>query len=230
MRRADRLFQIVQILRRDRLSTARRLGEALGVSERTIYRDISALMASGVAIEGEAGTGYRMGRHAELPALTFTVDELEALVAGARMVQAWSDQDLKAAARSALLKVEAATPPDVRRRLRHSEIHAPDFWAAAGGARFMGEIRKAMRLRHKIAMHYRRGDGQASQRTMHPLGLFFWGHTWLVAAWCELRESFRTFRVDRIEALALQAESFEIPEGRTLADYLRHAESEYAHS
>ena len=97
MRRADRLFQIVQLLRRDRVSTGAKLAAELGISARTLYRDISDLMASGVPIESEAGVGYRLPRQFELPPLMFTVDEIEALVAGARMVEAWSDPGLQEA-------------------------------------------------------------------------------------------------------------------------------------
>jgi len=230
VRRADRLFQIVQLLRRDRLSTAQRLAGELGVSVRTVYRDVADLQKSGVAIEGEAGAGYRLGRHAELPALGFTEDELEALIAGARMIQAWSDPALREAACSALLKVEAAASPEVRRRLAHSEMHAPNFWAAGGGARFMGELRTAMRARRKVLMGYRRADGTCSERTVYPLGLFFWGHTWCLAGWCELRDEFRTFRLDRIQSVDVLQGTFQPIEGHTLADYIRKAEDDHRDS
>lgn len=225
MSRADRLFRIVQLLRRDRLSTADRLAVELGVSVRTLYRDMRELMASGVAIESEAGAGYRLPKHAELPPLAFTVDELEALVAGARIIQSFGDEALKAAAKSALQKAEAVAPPEVRRHTRHSEIHAPDFFIQPQAARFMGELREALRSRHKVCLDYRKADGTASRRTLHPLGLFFWGHTWSLAAWCELRGAFRTFRLDRISNLEALPDPFEVVEGRSLADYLKVAEN-----
>jgi predicted DNA-binding transcriptional regulator YafY len=220
MGRGDRLFRIVQMLRRDRITTGAALARELGVSLRTLYRDMADLAATGVAIEGEAGTGYRLPRHFDLPQLTFTVDELEALLAGARVMAAWGDPDLQAAARDALVKVEAAVPEALRRRLAHSEIHAPEFFVPPVVARGMGDLRLAMRECRKVRIRYRRGDGETSARTIHPLGLFFWGTTWALAAWCELREGFRTFRVDRIADLEVLPGTFPILEGRALRDYV----------
>jgi predicted DNA-binding transcriptional regulator YafY len=228
LRRADRLFQIVQLLRRDRLSTAAKLARELRVSERTIYRDIQDLTCSGVPIEGEAGVGYALPRSFDLPPLMFTVDELEALVAGARVIQAWADPALREAARTALGKVEAVVPEAVRARLLHSEIHAPDFFAPPGAARFMGELREALRDQRKVAMRYRRGDGQESARVVLPLGLFFWGYTWSLVAWCEWRGAFRTFRLDRVLELTVLPGTFEPGPGQSLAEFLQDIDRKYA--
>jgi len=228
MRRADRLFQIVQILRRDRLSTAAKLAVELEVSERTIYRDIQDLMISGVPIEGEAGVGYSLPRRFDLPPLMFTADELEAVLAGARMIQAWGDPELRKAARSALRKVESVVPQDVRDRLVHSEIHAPDLFTPSGATRFMGELRTAMRVQCKVRMRYRRSDGEESERVVLPLGLFFWGYTWSLAAWCELRGTFRTFRLDRLLELQVLDDRFETAPGTSLKDYMQMVDREEA--
>lgn len=219
MRRADRLFQIVQILRRDRVSTGAKLAVELGISPRTLYRDIADLMASGVPIESEAGVGYRLPRHFELPPLMFTPDEIEALVAGARMVEAWADPGLQEAARNLLRKAEAALP--VRRKLQDLPILVPDFHVPASVAAFLGELRVALREHRKVKVRYERRDGEASDRVLRPVGLAFWGSGWSLAAWCELRKDFRTFRPDRIQGLELLEETFEPQAGQGLEDYLR---------
>ncbi|HET8716085.1 MAG TPA: YafY family protein [Holophagaceae bacterium] len=219
MRRADRLFQIVQLLRRDRVSTGARLAAELGISPRTLYRDIADLMASGVPIESEAGVGYRLPRHFELPPLMFSADEVEALVAGARMVQAWADPALQEAARGLLRKVEAVLP--ARRRLADTPILVPDFHVPPSVAAFLGELRVALRERRKVKVRYVRKDGEASERVLRPVGLAFWGSGWSLAAWCELRQDFRTFRPDRLQGLELLEETFEPLEGQGLQDYLR---------
>lgn len=225
MRRADRLFQIVQLLRRDRLSTAQKLAAELRVSERTIYRDIQDLLASGVPIESEAGVGYRLTRRFDLPPLMFTVEEMEALLAGIRFIQTWGDPAFQIAARSVACKVESVVPPEIRARLAHSEIHAPEFMAPAGASAFMGELRRALREQRNVRMRYRRADGLESERTVHPLGLFFWGFTWSLATWCELRGGFRVFRLDRILDLEV-GDPFDSAPGRTLKDYLRAVNAE----
>lgn len=219
MRRADRLFQIVQLLRRDRVTTGAKLAAELEISPRTLYRDIQDLMASGVPIESEAGVGYRLPRSFDLPPLMFTTDEVEALVAGARMVEAWADPGLKEAARSLLRKAEAAMPSS--RKLEDLPILVPDFHIPPATAAFLGELRVALRERHKVRVRYTRKDGEHSVRVVRPLGLAFWGRSWSLAAWCETRGDFRTFRPDRIEGLELLDEVFESEEGQGLEDYLK---------
>ena len=223
MRRADRLFQIVQILRRDRVTTGAKLAAELGISPRSLYRDIADLMASGVPIESEAGVGYRLPRHFELPPLMFTVDEVEALVAGARVVEAWADPGLREAARSLLRKAEAAMPSHAR--LEDLPIVVPDFHVPPTVASFLGELRVAMRERRKVRLRYTRGDGESTVRVLRPLGLAFWGSGWSLAAWCELREDFRTFKPDRILGLELLDETFVTSAGQGFDDYLRRQEA-----
>lgn len=127
VRRADRLFRIIQILRRRRVTTARRLAEELEVSARTVYRDVQDLVASGVPIEGEAGVGYVLRRGYDLPPLMFTEDEIEALVLGARIVGSWADAALARAAGDVLVKVDAVLPPRLKHRLIDSPLHSPIF-------------------------------------------------------------------------------------------------------
>lgn len=226
MRRADRLFQIVQILRRDRITTAARIAREVGVAERTVYRDVRDLSASGIPVESEAGVGYRLPRHFELPPLMFTPDEVEALVLGARITQAWGGEELSGAARSALSRIEAVLPPALRERLSGANLFAPGFHVPRRTLAHLETLRAAARERRKVRVAYARADGERSVRVLQPLGLFFWGTSWSLAAWCEMRTGFRTFRLDRIRALTPLEERFEAEPGRTLADYERLMESE----
>ena len=219
MRRADRLFQIVQHLRLRRTrTTARDLARKLAVSERTIYRDIQDLGRSGVPIEGEAGVGYIL-RGFDVPPLMFTREEIEALVIGARMVETWTTEQLAAAARQALEKIEAALPERLKAELDKPRIYAVDLRTEANARTLLDAIRQAIAMSHRIEFDYQREDGQATRRAVQPLGLYFWGNVWTLAAWCELRNDFRSFRLDRISGIAA-GEQFETEPGRTLDDFL----------
>ena len=220
MRRADRLFQIVQILQRNRLTTARRLAERLEVSERTIYRDVADLSASGVPIEGEAGVGYAL-RGFDLPPMMFTRDEIEALVLGARVVETWGDSELAEAAREALAKVEAVLPRRREAAVRETMLFAPPpDYRRQQLTIDLAQVRRAIRERRKIHFAYVDASERSSRRTVRPLGLAFFGPTWVVTAWCELREDFRSFRPDRMSDFELGDEVFEIEPGKSFADLL----------
>lgn len=219
MRRADRLFSLVQVLRRDRFSTAARLAQELEVSERTIYRDIQDLIHSGVPIQGEAGVGYRVPCRFELPPLMLSVEELEALVMGARMVGAWADPALREATESLLGKVEAVLPEGLP-RLRRMPLMVPEFHVPPGAAAYLGELRRAIRESRRVLIRYVDRKAEPSERTIRPLGLAFWGDRWALVAWCELRRSFRNFRPDRIKDLVVLEERFVPGSGETLEDYL----------
>ncbi|HED66506.1 MAG TPA: YafY family transcriptional regulator [Planctomycetes bacterium] len=221
MRRADRLFQIIQILRRESLVTAAQLGLELEVSERTIYRDVRDLISSGVPIEGEAGVGYQLRHGFDLPPIMFDQAEIEALILGASMVEGWADPALKLAARSALSKVGAVLPRSKRALLDHPRLHAMGYFVDAKIHFGMGELRAALRNKHKCLITYATEDGQPTERTIWPLGLFFWGRTWTLAAWCELRDDYRNFRLDRMTELAVLPTTFEETGERSLADMLR---------
>lgn len=224
MRRADRLFQLVQVLRSRRFATGDQLAVELGVSRRTVYRDIADLARSGVPIRGEAGVGYRMERGYELPPLTFNEQELEALVLGARMVAAWGDPDLAAATRAAMTKVEAVVPKAMRRILFETALFVPDRPWAPEMISGLGQLRRAVAERHKVRFGYTRADGEGSARTVRPLGLWFWGTSWSMAAWCELRGAYRNFRPDRMESLEVLDEVFDDSDGIGLQAFLREVE------
>ncbi|WP_374243466.1 helix-turn-helix transcriptional regulator [Zoogloea sp.] len=202
MRRADRLFQIVLLLDRGRAVTARELADALQVSERTVYRDIADLSRSGVPISGEAGVGYLMRPGYRLPPLMFDPDELAALALGSRMVQSWADPTLGRAAERALLRIESVLPKALRHDPARDALLVPGFHVPAAMRTPMTELREAIAAHRKLRLAYTRADGAASERIVHPVGLVFWGETWTLGAWCELRGDFRSFRLDRIAALA----------------------------
>jgi predicted DNA-binding transcriptional regulator YafY len=219
MRRADRLFQIVQRLRRRGVTTARSLAETLEVSERTVYRDVQDLIRSGVPILGEAGVGYALPRGFDLPPLMFTEEELEALVLGARMVESWADPQLARAAQDVLSKVENVLPARLKDRLNEAHLFAPSFHHEKAKSPALQPLRLAIRERRRTRFGYTDKVAAESERTVRPLGLFFWGHTWSLAAWCELRRDFRSFRIDRLRNLTLLDERFVDEPGRSLRDF-----------
>lgn len=215
MRRADRLFQIIQILRRGTLVTAQDLARELEVSTRTIYRDIQDLMASGVPIEGEAGMGYLMSDGFDLPPVMFTREEIKALVVSARIMKTWADPGLVRAFDSALEKIHQILPEERSEDVEIS-VFAPGFNAYP--KENLGLMREALERKRQVRLFYTRGDGAFSKRLVNPLGLFFWGNRWTLVAWCLLRDDFRHFRIDRIQKLDL-LESFEDQPGQTLEDF-----------
>ncbi|HHB80348.1 MAG TPA: YafY family transcriptional regulator [Aliiroseovarius sp.] len=200
MRRADRLFQIVQLLRAGKLLTAQKLAERLEVSPRTIYRDIAELIGAGVPIEGEAGLGYLMRSGYDLPPLMFSADEVVALVAGMQMVRAWGDAGLATRAQEALEKIEAVLPGSVAARAAQVNIHAFRPPGSEGMAAGLEALEAACNTRTRLALQYADATGAQTARNVRPLGVIFWGRAWTLVAWCELRGDFRVFRLDRIAA------------------------------
>ncbi len=227
MRRADRLFQIVQIIRREKMVTAHRLAGELEVSDRTVYRDIADLMASGVPIRGEAGVGYAIESGYDLPPLMFTVEEIEALVLGARMVESWCGDELASAARDVLAKVDQVLPRRLADRLAGTALFVPNFGWTLPGSEFLADLRAAMRGNRTILIGYKDAKGEASERTIRPLGIFFWGAVATLGAWCELREDFRNFRLDRIASLEILEHIHAVEPGRSLQDYYRSMAERY---
>lgn len=218
MRRADRLFQIVQHLRARRLTTASQLSSWLQVSRRTIYRDIQDLSLSGVPVEGEAGVGYRLSRGFDLPPIMFTFDEVEALVAGLRMVESWGGPSLGAASRSALSKVALALPRARRSTVEDTRLFAPDFHIDKSTGDTLDAIRQAVGEKRRLTFDYVDRGKKPSSRSVRPLGLFYWGATWTVAAWCESRRDFRNFRLDRMSAVAA-GDAFPLEPCQSLHDF-----------
>lgn len=222
MRRADRLFQILLLLGRGKVTTAQRLATTLEISERTVYRDIQDLMACGVPIDGAAGVGYILRSGYQIPPLMFTAEELEALTLGTRVVQSWADKNLGQAADNALAKIEAALPPRLKKNAAEQRLFVPDFHVPPAVIEAMATVRGALNEQRKICFGYTRADGAPSERRVRPLGLFYWGGKWTLGAWCELRHDFRDFRLDRMHSVQSLAESFGPEPGKTLRDYFRH--------
>lgn len=220
MRRADRLFQIIQLLRTRKQLTAKQLAENLQVSERTIYRDIQDLSLSDVPIISETGIGYSLDKAYNLPPITFSEVELESLLLGARMVQAWSDKQMAAEATRAIERIESILPEHLKPSLKKTEILVPEFHILSEVAEKMPWIRRAIKENKKVNLSYQRADGEYSNRKIWPLGLFFWGNVWTLVAWCELRNNFRQFRLDRMKRVKVQSCVFEAEAHQTLKHYL----------
>ncbi|HEV7163876.1 MAG TPA: YafY family protein [Gammaproteobacteria bacterium] len=209
MRRADRLFQIIQYLQGRRLVTAKQLAERLEVSERTVYRDVQDLMLSGVPIEGEAGVGYMLRAGFHLPPLMFSPEEMEALVTGARLVKSWGGNKLAESAEQALAKIDRVLPPKLRQEIGDTRLFAPGFHAYARHTAQLDGLRGAINARRVLKIGYIKEDGTTSEREIRPLGLFFWGAVWTLAAWCEMRKDYRSFRIDRIQQITDTERRFE---------------------
>ena len=220
MRRADRLFRITQALRSDRWLTAHALAEQLEVSARTIYRDIQDLSLSGIPIVAEAGRGYRLMAGFRLPPLMFDETELEALLLGVRMVGVWSEPALANAAQRAVARIEAVLPERLLPELARTTLLVPPYGPEAAVSDALHLLRQAVRRRSKVKFRYERADGARSVRTVRPLGLAYWGRTWTLVAWCELRDGFRHFRLDRMHRLLETGDGFEHEAGRGLDDFL----------
>jgi predicted DNA-binding transcriptional regulator YafY len=226
MRRADRLFQLVQLIRGRRLTTAAFLAQRLEVSERTVYRDVADLQHQGVPIEGEAGVGYRLGQGFDLPPLMFTHDEARALVASVRMAQVWQDPALAKDSQVALGKILSVLPAAARAAAQSMAIYAPPIGLEPAVQATLQTLREAAQARRKVQLQYLDAAGQASVRTLRPLGCFYWGRVWTLAAWCETRHNFRSFRLDHMEGVQVidgVAGQFLDESGKTLADFLRLA-------
>ena len=228
MRRADRLFQLVQLIRGRRLTTAAFLAQRLEVSERTVYRDVADLQHQGVPIEGEAGVGYRLGAGFELPPLMFTQDEASALVAAARLAQSWVDPALARDIETGLGKILSVLPPAARVSAEALALYAPALGLGDALRARLQVLREAVQARQKLRLHYRDVSGDASERTVRPLGCFYWGRVWTLSTWCELRNDFRGFRIDRMDAVDVLPERFRDEAGKTLADMLRQVKARTA--
>lgn len=218
MRRTDRLFEILQLFRRGRVLLGRDIAERLEVSLRTVYRDIETLVASGIPIEGERGVGYVLREPIFLPPMTLTPEELRALHLGVEIVRQTGDGELAAAAESLVGKVAAVLPSDRRglRPLEHLAVYASIVAAPRGQ---LGLLRRAVAERRVVEISYRTPDGTLTERRIRPLQTEYWGRVWTCPAWCELRNAFRVFRVDRVEACADTGSRFAPEPGRSYADY-----------
>jgi predicted DNA-binding transcriptional regulator YafY len=201
--RAQRLLDLLQLLRRHRRPVSGELlADELGISLRTLYRDVATLNGQGARIDGEPGMGYIMRPGFMLPPLMFSEDEIEALVLGSRWVAKRADKPLGQAARNALAKIAAVLPPDLQDGLEASPLLVGVSVEAAGDTE-LTTIRQAIRAERKLRIRYTSEDGSKTRRTIWPFAVGFFDRVRVVAAWCETRKAFRHFRTDRIAALTL---------------------------
>jgi predicted DNA-binding transcriptional regulator YafY len=226
VRRADRLIELIGHLKARPLVRAEDLAAQLEVSVRTVYRDIAAMQAQGLPIEGQAGVGFMLRGRVDLPAIAFGHDELEALALGLAYAEQVGDPELASAARAARGKVDLAwvtepiTAPSARpiRSSQRPERRSPGFGAV---------LRAALRSRRAVGFAYVNALGQRSSRSVRPLALIAFSEGWLLVSWCPLRSDFRTFRLDRIDNLTV-GETFDDEPGRDLQAYLSRGSSRAA--
>lgn len=226
MRRADRLLLIVQTLRRRRGPvTAQALAVELEVSRRTIYRDVADLQSARVPIEGEAGLGYVLRPGYDLPPLMFTVEEVEAIVLGARLSRERGDAALARAADDVLAKVAAVLPPQMATMLERSALLVPArTWDEAAFGSHMAVLRRAVRDHARLRIGYVDAAGALTDRVVWPLALLFLPQATLLGAWCELRQAYRFFRTDRIGDVTVTGERFDTRNGALVAELMREHE------
>ena len=218
MRRAERLFRLVDEMRARGVSRADDLAAQFEVSVRTIYRDIAHLQASGLPIEGEAGVGYLLRPGFDLPSVTFTYDQVDALAVGFSFVENSGDPVLAAAAREARAKIQASMPQPEARKLTDAPYFAVRRSTAAPP--YADLLREAIRRRQVVQMLYEDGKGERSERRVRPLAIWSFAEGWMFSGWCELRQDFRTFRFDRIADLTVTEERFEEDEATSLRAFM----------
>lgn len=204
MRRADRLLQLIQVLRRHRKPvTADSIAAELEVSVRTVYRDIAALQAERVPIRGEAGIGYVLDDGFDLPPLMFNPDEIEALILGLRWVARYGDSELARASRDVVAKIGTVLPAQLKPILYEATFVVPPAICAPQDSIDVSELRAAVRRGSKVRVGYRDEAGRETERTVWPFAFTYYNTSRVLVCWCELREGFRHLRTDRITAMAV---------------------------
>lgn len=218
MRRAERLFRLVSELRSRGVTRAEDLAAYFEISVRTIYRDIAHLQASGLPIDGEAGVGYILRPGFDLPAMTFTYDQLDALAFGLSFVEVAGDPSLAAAAQEVRAKLQAALPAPELRKLER----APLFASRRDGRAppLLTTIRRAIRDAEVVDLRYGEGAAEPTERRVRPLAIWAFTDGWLFLGWCELRNDFRAFRLDRIVTVYPTGDHFVDEPMKDLATYL----------
>lgn len=220
MGKSQRLFELVTLLRGRRTAvTARTLAEVLEVSERTIYRDMDALVMAGVAVEGEAGVGYRLRPGSHLPPLMFSAEEATALVLGLSMVRATTDPALAQAAEGAERRIRAVLSDELKRALESLPYHMPITARSRSLSVLHAKLRMAAMQYRKLDIAYADRDGVATNRVICPLAILGWGDRWTVLGWCELRQAYRNFRMDRVETAEVLDVHFETGPQMSFAHY-----------
>jgi len=208
MRRVDRLFQIIEIIRSRKITTAEYLSQRLELSTRTIYRHINDLRLAGIPIEGSVGKGFTVASTFSLQPISLSDEEMDALAFGARLVESSADEDLAQAARQAFAKIEAISRTRKKRGVNDPQLFSGKQWLNKNDAKTLGSLRRAVNNNRYVDIDYLDLQDKTSSRRIRPLGLVFWGLNWTVVSWCELRQGFRVFRVDRIQGLHARLSCF----------------------
>lgn len=222
MRRADRLYRLIEFMRtRKRVIKGMEIAAAMEVSLSTVYRDITDLMASGVPIVGERGVGYMLESHYHVPPLMFDLEEIEAIALGLAMVRSWSDPEMKISADQVMAKIGAVLPQDRTRYLQDAPLFSEPTAQQLPWSVDFAMIRHAIRQRRKISLDYSDDSGRLSQRIIWPLGLAFFAPVWLLIAWCEKRQDFRNFRIDRMNRAVRLGDMYPDAPDRRIVDYLK---------
>jgi predicted DNA-binding transcriptional regulator YafY len=220
MRRADRLIRIVHFLRgRRRAVTAKRIAQEFEICTRTVYRDIQDLMNSGAPINGEAGVGYVIDKQYYLPPVTFDADELEAIGLGISMVCHWTDDRFAEKAESAFAKIKAVLPASLQGELEQITTYSIANQTALPWTVSFSDLRECIRVRRKIRIRYTNELQQETNRTLRPLAVIFCSPVWLLAGWCEKRNDFRNFRLDRIRTVEFSEDTFDDENDKNLSAY-----------
>jgi predicted DNA-binding transcriptional regulator YafY len=228
MRRADRLFQIIQVLRRTRKPlTADAIAAELETSKRTIYRDIATLIGQRVPIRGEAGMGYILEKGFDLPPLMLTPEEVEAAVLGAQMVAARGDPALRRAAEDLIAKIGAVIPENLRPLVVEPATRAAPNWKAEPDNIDMAAVRQQIRAGRKIVLTYRDEQERETQRTVWPFAIGYYETTRLVMAWCEMRQDFRSFRTDRASGAVFTEDRYPDRPASLRARWRRHQQEQW---
>ena len=220
-RRADRLLALMELLRERPINTATELARALEISIRTVYRDIDALVATGVPVRSEAGVGYTLEPGYHLPPLNLTAEEAEALALGARVLATWSDGAVAKRAAAALAKIRAVLPASGQAGVDQDIFWAPEWVTRSAPNVDLLELKRAAQDRRVLRIDYETLNGTRLTRTVRPLSVTFFGPVWLLVAWCEAAGDFRCFRLDRIGAMIATGATFRDEAGKRLADFKR---------
>ncbi len=221
MKRADRLFQIVNFLQGRRLAvTAEQIADEFDISIRTVYRDIQDLIVTGVPINGEAGIGYMLDKSYYLPPMTFDVEELEVLMLGAAMVSSWTDNDMRVSSQTLIRKLRNALSERDRQTFEGIALFAPPSRAKLPWSINFSDLRRAVRKKEKLFLHYGDEQERTTERVIRPLSMMFMGPVWMMLGWCELRQDFRNFRLDRIRECSRTGDLFEDTPETSLQAYL----------
>ncbi len=220
MRKAERLFQLVTLLRgKNQIVTADRIAKSLQVSVRTVYRDIQALSLSGVPIEGEAGVGYRLSSSFDIPPVMFTEKEITALMLALQMVKGHSDPILSQGANLAEDKILSILPDKVKDTIDNLPYYVPDLSRHKEETKWHPLLRESCLSHHKVKIIYTDKNDNETKRLVWPLGLMFWGQSWTLLAWCELRSNYRNFRLDRFKELKVIGEKFPTCDNISVQNY-----------